>query len=160
VKRNYKDVELREGGYDGDEPKRGLYPMKLVTAEDHTTSDDARHWVFEITDGPYAGWRGHLYTNSTGAAWKEVQILMATGLLTDPKGNFNMSDAAILKKAGPVRGRVITEEYEGETRGKLTKVLPPGETDAVDNDDADDEDKPKSKAGKKGKKKKEADDPF
>lgn len=157
MKRSYKDVDLREGGYDGEQPKPGLYPMTLVKAEDHTTSDTARHWVFEVTEGPFKGWQGHVYTNAEGAAWKEVQILLATGLLKDPKGTINMSDEAMVKKAGPVRGRVVNEEYEGERRGKLTKVLPPKETD----DDEDAEEAPKSKAGKKkGKKNKDADDPF
>lgn len=155
--RNYKDVEQREGGYDGEEPKPGVYPMDLVKVEEHDTSDTATHWVFQINDGPFAGWQGHVYTNAEGAAWKEAQILTSVGLLDVANGKISTTHEAIVKKAGPCRARVINETYEDERRGKIRKIMPPGETDA-----GDDSGGTKAKKGKKGKKAADSDgeDPF
>lgn len=143
--RDYSDVERKEAGegYSGDQPKPGIYNAVLSSVGEHTTSDTATVWTFDITDEPFAGWRGWVYTNAEGAAWKEMQILEGVGILepgqTKPKVSTH---EAILKKAGPCRVRVKNETYEGEKRAKITTILPPPEGS--------------SKKSKKGK----GEDPF
>lgn len=164
LKRSYKDQEWREPGegYNGEEPQKGLYPMKLVNVEEHVTQngDESIHWVFEMTadagrgNDSYEGWRGHIYTNDNSTAWKEQQVLVALGAI-QPRGSINMTLDALLKKFGKVTvmGRVLREKYipedgdgEGEWKAKLQSVLK--SRDAVgpkrkgrDADD-DDEDEP------------------
>lgn len=127
--RDYGDVEYREPGegYSGEEPTPGLYPAKLVSADEHESKNgNGSQWVFELTDGDYEGWRGWVYTDDEGAAWKEQQILVATGLM-EPNGDIDMTYEQIVKKAKPVRVRVRNEKYEGERKGKIRTVLPVGD---------------------------------
>lgn len=121
----------KTGGYEGEQPKPGIYPAKLVTCEEHTPAgggDDGTHWVFELTEeaGDYAGWRGHVYTNSNGALWKQDQVLVALGL-QEPGGQFSGTHEGIVKKAGPVRVKTNMETYEEEKRAKIRTVLGPAE---------------------------------
>lgn len=137
----------KSGGYQGEEPKPGIYEASLVLCEEHTSANDneGTHWVFEITDGPYTGWRGHVYTNDEGALWKQDQILVALGL-QEPGGSYSGTHEGIVKKGGPVRIKTNLEEYNDEKRGKIRTILPP----------ADGQAKP---ASKKSKKKKDS-EPF
>lgn len=144
MKRDYSDVERKEAGegYSGDQPKPGIYNAVLSSVGDHTTSDTATVWTFDITDEPFDGWRGWVYTNAEGAAWKEVQILEALGIMKPGAESVDTTHESILKKASPCRVRVKNETYEGEKRAKITTILPPAEGS--------------SKKGKKSK----GDDPF
>jgi hypothetical protein len=138
------------GGYEGEQPKPGVYPAKLVICEEHTSQSsdqEGTHWVFELTEdaGPYAGWRGHTYTNDAGALWKQDQILVALGL-QQPGGRFEGTHEGIVKKGGPVRVRTNLETYDEEKRAKIRTVLAP---------------EGGAKAAKgEGKKKKKSDEPF
>lgn len=141
----------KSGGYDGEQPKPGIYPAKLVTCEEHTANSgtEGTHWVFELTEdaGPYEGWRGHVYTNDEGALWKQDQILVALGL-QKPGGSYEGTHEGIVKKAGPVRVKTNLETYEEEKRAKIRTVLAPeGGAKAA-------------KAEKAGKKKKKDEEPF
>lgn len=122
------DTSKNGGGYDGEQPKPGTYPAKLVICEEHTTQNDteATHWVFELTEdaGPYAGWRGHVYTNDEGALWKQDQVLVALGL-QQPGGSYEGTHEKIVKQGGPVRVKTNMETYEEEKRAKIRTVLPP-----------------------------------
>lgn len=149
---DFEDYEGSTGGYDGEEPKRGNYPGKLVALNEHTAGNgnESIRWVFEITEGDYAGWRGYLYSNMDTAKWRTQEIVKAiqggdekkTKIEPGPEGDREAGEASkTVKKAGPVRLRVMTDEYEGEKRGKVRNVLP--DTDA----------KPSKK------KKKDSDDP-
>lgn len=144
MKRDYSDVERKEAGegYSGEQPKPGIYNAVLSSVGEHTTSDTATVWTFDITDEPFSGWRGWVYTNAEGAAWKEVQILEAIGVMKPGADSVDTTHESIMKKAGPCRVRVKNETYEGEKRAKITTILPPQEG-----------------ASKKGKKSK-GDDPF
>jgi len=144
MKRDYSEVERKEAGegYSGDQPKPGIYDAVLSSVGDHTTSDTATVWTFDITAEPFDGWRGWVYTNAEGAAWKEVQILEAIGVMKPGADSIDMTHEQILKKARPCRVRVKNETYEGEKRAKITTILPPKEGE--------------SKKGKKDKGK----DPF
>lgn len=144
--RDYSDVERKEvgEGYTGDVPKPGIYNAVLSSVGDHTTSDTATVWTFDLTDEPYEGWRGWVYTNAEGAAWKELQILEALGLLAPGEDKFKGTHESVMKKAGPCRVKIKNETYEEEKRGKITTILPP---------------KDGAKA-KKSKKDKGGDDPF
>lgn len=146
VKRNYKDVDrTKREQYSGDVPKPGIYDFFLKSVEDHTGGDaegEKLVWMFECTQEPYAGFAAWVYTNDSSTAWKEVQILEATGLLAEGETELDMTHEQMVKKAGPVRCKIINETYEEEKRGKIKTVLPP----------RDGQDKPSGK-GSSGKKK-------
>lgn len=150
-KRNYKDVERKESNaYAGDVPKPGIYDAVLTSCKDHTSGagNEGTEWIFEISEGPYKGWPGWVYTNDGSAAWKEMQILEAAGLLKPGSTEIDMTQEQVVKKAGAVRIKVKNEKYNEETKGKITTIMaPPGGAAA--------------KAGSKDKKKEKAtDDPF
>lgn len=152
ISAKFDDTEYKEqgGGYDGDPPPDGLYPMKLVSAKQHTTSDTAIEWQFDIAEGKYAGWRGWMYSDLGSMKWKTQNILVALGLM-EPEGEINHTFEAIMKDAGPVRGRIKKEEYQDEYKPKLQGVLKAtgtkttaDEEDEAD-EDFDDEEKPAAK---------------
>ena len=152
-KRNYSDVDRsNEGGYSGDVPKPGIYDFKLHSVEEHTggsAEGEKSVWVFECTEAPYAGWRGYVYTNDTSTAWKEAQILEALGILGKDSDEVDETYESIMKKAGPVRGRVKNETYEEEKRGRITTIMAPP-----------DGAQPASASKEKKGKKKKGDSPF
>lgn len=151
-KHDGSNVDTSKGGYQGEQPKPGIYPAKLVTCEEHTPQgggEDGTHWVFELTEdaGPFEGWRGHVYTNDNGALWKQDQVLVALGL-QKPGGSYSGTHEKIIKDGGEVRVKTRTEEYNDEKRGKITSVLPPAEGVKA------------AKEEKAGKKKKKDAEPF
>lgn len=127
MKRDYGDVERKEAGegYTGEVPKPGIYNAVLSSVGDHTTSDTATVWTFDVTDEPFEGWRGWVYTNAEGAAWKEIQILEAIGILKPGQNNLDATHESIMKKAGACRVKVKNEVYNDEKRAKITTILPP-----------------------------------
>lgn len=151
MKRQYsEDVEYNEAsaGYTGEEPVKGLYPAKLVRAEDHKGGKvkdvNKTHWVFRIIDGDYEGWQGHYYTDDGNLAERELQVLVACGLSDPDDREFNMTYEDMVRKAKPVRIRTYREKYENEMRGKIGSVLPAGEEASGSrrrrsSDDGDDE---------------------
>lgn len=143
------DTSRSGGGYSGEQPKNGIYEAKLVTCEEHVSQagQEGTHWVFEITDGDFEGWRGHVYTNDAGALWKQDQVLVALGL-QEPGGSYEGTHETIVKKSGPVRIKTRSEVYEEERRAKIATVLPPAEGQKA------------SAKAEKGKKKKADAEPF
>lgn len=147
--RDFSDTEYKEptDGYTGEQPTPGIYPAKLVVCEEHSggTGDaEKTHWVFEINDGDYEGWRGHTYTDDEGALWKEQSILVALGLL-QPNEVYKGTHDKIMKSAKSCRIRVRREKYEGESRAKIGTVLPPGDnvsTTKAKRKPKDDDDEP------------------
>lgn len=134
-KRNYQEVDRTRKageGYSGEVPKPGIYDAELVAADDHTSAggNEGSEWIFRLTTEPYEGWQGWVYANDNTAAWKEVQILEAVGVLVPGKEMIETTYEKIVAKAGPCRVRVRNETYEDEKRGKITTILPPkdGET--------------------------------
>lgn len=122
---NIDDYERREGtGYDGDPPKPGVYEAKMVSYGRHENgkSDTSVVFVFEITEEPYAGWRGWIYCDLEGAEWRMQQIVDAAY-----GKNRNMDpekSEAIVKAAKPVKVRVKKNTFEGEYRPKINVILP------------------------------------
>lgn len=147
-KRDYSNVEKRDtpDAYAGDVPKPGIYDAVLTSCKDHTSGagNEGTEWIFEISEGPYKGWPGWVYTNAEAAAWKEVQILEATGLMKDGDTQVDLTHEKIVKKAGPVRIKVRNEVYDEQKRGKITTIMAP----------------PGGSTASKGKKEKAVDDPF
>ncbi len=130
-KRDYSNVERRETRetYSGEVPKPGIYDAVLTSCKEHTSNEgnEGTEWIFEISDGAYKGWPGWVYTNDGTAAWKEMQILEAAGLLKDGETSVNLTHEKIVKTAGPVRIKVKNETYNEEKRGKITTIMaPPG----------------------------------
>lgn len=146
---DFDDYEEKEGsGYDGDVPKKGIYTADLVKFAEHTTSDDALVWIFEISEGDYKGWRGWVYSNMSTAKWKTQQIAKAIQggaekpIKLDPMEKESEGEKSkTVKKAKKVRIRVTTESYEDEKRARIRTVMP-------------------LEAGEGKKKKKDGDDPF
>lgn len=144
----FDDYEEKDGAvYSGDEPKNGIYDAVLSGFQEHSTSDTAMRWSFDITEEPYEGWRGYLYSDLANGKWKTQQIVKAIQggeekemVLDTDKGD------ALIKKAKPVRVRIKSEQYEGERKAKIGTVLV--------------KDGGASASGKKGKKSKKGDDPW
>ena len=144
---DFDDYEERDStGYNGDEPKRGIYDGKLVSFKEHTSSagNEGLEFIFEITSGEYAGWRGWVYGNMESAKWKVQQI--ATAINSGSKKKVKLLPAGededgreskTVKKASPVRLVIRTEKYEGEARGRIRTILPM-ESDSDDDDDSGD----------------------
>lgn len=131
---DFDDYEEKSGsGYDGDVPKKGLYDGALVSLREHTSSagNEGLEWIFEITEEPYIGWRGWVYTNMDTAKWKTQQITKAinggaekkTSLDPSPAGEDGTENKTV-KKAKKVRLRIGTEKYEDEPRAKIRSVFP------------------------------------
>lgn len=149
---DFDDYEEKSGGYNGETPKRGIYDGALYSFKEHESEEgnEGFQWIFEITDGPYKGWRGYTYSNMGSAKWKTQQIAKAIqGGQEKPiklKPTDEGTDSPTVTKAGPVRLALRTEKFDDETRAKIGTVLPPD--DGVEG------------GGKKAKKKKKGDDPF
>lgn len=127
LKRSFKDEEYKPGGgiYDGPEPTPGMHPVRLVSVEEHTSSEgnEGMKWTLDITEGKFAGWRGYVYTNDSTTLWKEQEMLVALGVIK-PNGSIDMTLEAIVKKAKPCRARIKNEMYDGEARGKIGTLIP------------------------------------
>lgn len=158
VKRNYKDVDRsqQQEQYNGDEPKPGIYDFHLKSVKEHTGGDSDGEklvWMFVCDSEPYVGWAGWTYTNDSTAAWKEVQIFEALGLLAEGETEVDLTHEQIVAKGGPVRIKLGNEKYEGENKARIRTVMPPREG----------QEKPSSAGGKgkkgKGKKGKDS-NPF
>lgn len=127
------DESKDSGGYDGDEPRKGIYDGKLVSLKEHTSGggNEGLEWIFEITEEPYAGWRGWTYSNMDSAKWKTEQMVHA--IQGGKKGKMALKPAdedgdgktsGTVKKAKPVRIRIVSEKYEDEKKARIRTVLP------------------------------------
>lgn len=155
------EFEGSSGGYDGEQPKRGVYTAELVGCHEHTSGGGSESiaWIFEITEGDYKGWRGWIYSNMDASLWRTQEIVLAIN--GGKKGKMDiepadsareMRDSKTVKKAKQVRIRTNSEDYEGEKRARIRTVLPLDPEAAVTSDD------PMGTAKKR--KKKKGDDPF
>lgn len=149
---DFDDYEERESvGYNGPEPKKGIYDGRLVSFREHTSGagNEGLEWVFEITEGEYAGWRGWVYSNMDRAKWKTQQIAKAIQGGSEKKVKLLPADEEAdreeatvnnktVKKASPVRLVIRQEKYEGEPRGRISTILP----EEGSNDSGEDEDGP------------------
>jgi hypothetical protein len=149
---DFDDYEEKEGsGYDGDQPLKGTFDGNLISLKEHTSGEgnEGYEWIFEITEEPFAGWRGWVYSNMDSSKWKTQQIVKAiqggseTKVVLDPTDDG--TDSKTVKKAKSVRLRMRKEKFEGEDRGKIARVMTSEGGD---------------KKKKKGKKSKKTDDPF
>lgn len=163
---DYTDTEYVESDvYDGEEPTRGIYRLRLVNVQDHFKDESetatGRKWTFRVEDGetnahgdPVGGWRGSKYTNGQKAKWAEQKIAVALGLI-EPNGTLRMSYDQILKKAKPCRALIGRERYtpedgDPEWRAVLSADFLPDDGSArtkaksrdADEDEDDDEDGP------------------
>lgn len=148
---DFDEYEEKEGGYDGEQPLKGTFDGKLISLKEHeSASGDGYEWIFEITEEPYAGWRGWVYSNMDASKWKTQQITKAINGGAEVKTTLDPIDSdgdgsksKTVKKASPVRLRMKKEKYDGEDKARIARVMP-------------NEDAPKSKK----KKEKKGDDPF
>jgi hypothetical protein len=142
------DESRATAGYNGDEPRRGIYDGRLVSFKEHKSGagNDGLEWIFEIQNGDFKGWRGWVYSNMDTSKWKTQQIVAAlnggskkkTKLLPEPVDG-NGAESKTVKKAGPVRLAIRQEKYQDESRGKIRMVMPPdgSNSDEEDEDDPD-----------------------
>lgn len=144
---SFKDEEYRDNvGYDGPPPPRGLYPGKLNSVGQHTTTEDSIVWTFDISEGKYEGWRGWTYSNMSTMKWRTHEILVSLGII-EPNGEIDVTFEEIMKKAGPVRLRIVSEEYGDDTVPKIGKIVKPGKVveSVPDDEEEEDEDFKKEK---------------
>lgn len=146
INRDYSGVDRSKNftEYAGEMPKPGIYDGRLDKINDHPTdaNPDGLEWIFQITEEPFEGWAGWLYTNGDSSAWKEQQVMEAVGAIETGGEGYKGTTEAIVKNADPVRLKVVHEKYDGEVRAKLKTVLQmPGGT----------EKKASKKKGKKSK---------
>lgn len=130
---DFDDYEDKGGaGYEGEVPKKGTYDAKLISLKEHTSGagNEGLEWIFEITEGEFAGWRGWVYTNMESAKWKTQQVVKAISggkedrVSLKPMGSGEKGeDSPTVKKAKPVRIRVTRETYEDEARAKIRTVM-------------------------------------
>lgn len=141
LNRDYSEEEYREPGegYNGEQPTKGLYTCELISISDHTKQDDpdakSVKWMFRLVEGSenkhgddVSGFVDAIYTTEN-TAWREQQILVATGVIK-PKGKVNLPYDGIVKKAKPCTVRMGVERYipedgDPEWRGRMQAFLPP-----------------------------------
>lgn len=127
INRDYSGVDHSKNftEYAGETPKPGIYDGRLDKINDHPTdnSPDGLEWIFQITEEPYEGWAGWLYTNGDSSAWKEQQVMEAIGAINPGDDGYKGTTEALVKNAAPVRLKVTNETYEGEKRAKIKTVL-------------------------------------
>jgi hypothetical protein len=125
----------KDQSYAGDEPKRGVYTFELVDLGLHESGEGNKsiRWVFQISDGPYQGWRDYLYTNLDSTKWKTQQIAYAlTGSNSDisvdlsdtPRGEA--SRKKFVESTRLVRASVFIEASRNEEyddRARMGKVM-------------------------------------
>lgn len=139
VKYDYDGVEEGAGTYDGDDPKPGIYPAKVASAElgKSKAGNPMVTVTIDIVKGEYKGWKGwHYLVLTPESAWKEKEFTDALGL-TKPgkkKGTWDTDDAV----GKECRVKIKREMYEGEPQGKIKSVLSPKK----DSDDDEDDDEP------------------
>lgn len=128
----FDDYDEKEGsGYDGEQPLKGTFDGVLFALSEHTSSEnnEGYQWIFEITEEPYAGFRGYVYSNMDSAKWKTQQIVKAIqggkeeAMTLDP-GEPDGTGSKTVSKAKPVRLRMRKEKYEDEYRAKIARVMP------------------------------------
>lgn len=142
------DYEPPTTEYFGEEPRAGVYRFKAVQVQKHTkeeTGSESIHWTLACQDEPYIGWAGHVYTGLPGSEsffrTQHMVRALQSGKTKDVKLDLDNPEA-FLKKAAVVLGRVVSEEYGGDMRGKLTRVAPDDgtvkSTKPLDEDEDDD----------------------
>lgn len=127
----------------------GLYPMKVKSCEQKVSKNDSEmlEWIFEGTSGKAKGKTFYFHTVFSDQQ-KLGKTLEAIGHEFEASDvvDFDPDDA----EGAECVGEVYTDEYNGEKRSKLRRVLPEG-TEAEE-----EEEKPttrgKSRANGKGKK--------
>lgn len=144
------DYEPPTTEYFGEEPRAGVYRFKAVQVQKHTkeeTGSESIHWTLACQDEPYIGWAGHVYTGLPGSEsffrTQHMVRALQSGKTKDVKLDLDNPEA-FLKKAAVVLGRVVSEEYGGDMRGKLTRVAPDDgtvkSTKPLDEDEDEDDD--------------------
>ena len=127
---NFDDYEAPRNEYMGDEPRRGVYRFQLDSVNLHTKEENGNqtiHWTFECTDEPYKGWRGHMYTGLPGTeSFQRTQDVVRAVQGGKEKGiKLDLDNPEkFIAAAKIVLGRVTSEEYNEEIRGRLNRVSP------------------------------------
>lgn len=125
---DYEDY-TPEREYVGEEPRPGLLRLKCVNIEHHTAESSGNEgikWTFECTEEPYAGWWGYIYSdlNPEGSKWKTQQTTRALQAGSEKPVKIDLKNPEkFLKSCKEVVGRIINEEYKGEDRAKIRKVM-------------------------------------
>ena len=131
VKYDNTDVEPRG---DFEQPKPGIYPLKIIEANRRDTDGkNDIEVVVEVEGKEYAGARLWSYVNFGEASrWKVREFTDALGM--PPKGEIDT-----VKLVGKkLQGKIAAGTYEGDYRARLQRWLPL--SDSVDGKDDDAED--------------------
>lgn len=161
--RNKKTITLDMSSYNPDGPDydgqggfhipAGPYPMKCVSVTQKVSKNDNDQfeWVFQGTGGKAKGKQFYLYTvfGQGNKTQKLGKTLEALGIEFEPgELEFDPDEAVDAECIGFVED----DEYQGEKRSKLQRVVP---SDAeVEEEEEEEEERParRAKANGKGKK--------
>jgi len=106
----------------------GYYQAEVVQCEIKKSQqgNDYVSWGFNVTEGSYSGRKAwHNSSLLPQSLWSFKKTLIALGFpKEDLAGEIQFDPAAVLE----LQCTLVVEEYEwqGETRGRVSKVLPAG----------------------------------
>lgn len=111
----------------------GYYQAEVVQCEvkKSAAGNDYISWGFNITEGDYAGRKAwHNSSLLPQALWSFKKVLIALGFpKEDLAGEIQFDPAAVLQQ--PCTLVVVEDEWQGETKGRVDKVLTAGIVGAV-----------------------------
>jgi hypothetical protein len=142
-------ISYQSKGYDRDGPDfeggggfhipEGDYPMKCTSVEQKeskSSGNEMLEWVFTGTTGKAKGKTFYLYT-VLDQVQKVCKTLEACGVEVDEDADGPDFDPDEVEGA-EVIGEVYTDDYNGEKRSKLRRVMSPDDA----SDEEEDEDRP------------------
>ena len=106
----------------------GYYQAEVVQCEikQSQSGNDYVSWGFSVTEGDYSGRKAwHNSSLLPQSLWSFKKTLVALGFpKEDLEGEIQFDPAAVLTQ--PCTLVVVEYEWQGETRGRVDKVLPAG----------------------------------
>jgi hypothetical protein len=139
IKYDLEDVEAGEGG---EQPKPGLYTVKIAEVNDRRGQDNKNDLEVVVDffqdEGIARVWS---YLNfGESSRWKFREFTDALGL--KPKGSLD--PAKLVGKK--VNVKITKDEFEGEYKGRVGRWLKPGEAETDEDEEPEDDTEPEADA--------------
>ena len=126
----------------------GVHTAKVVDIQEKTSNggDPMLQFAFEVTKGDSKGCRVfESFVLTDKALWKLKQFLMAIGMKAEGKLKIDLDK--LIGKMCDIE--VFWDEYNGQTRAKISNYYKIGKTEVEDEDESDDEEEDEAPAPKK-----------